>query len=63
VEVYDWRQKAWRSGPWTQDPQNAANREDRLRPDEISGGTVRVRVKESRLSWGASIWVETAVTN
>jgi hypothetical protein len=63
VEVYDWRQKAWRSGPWTQDPQNAANREDRLRPDEISGGTVRVRVKEPRLSWGASIWVETAVTN
>jgi hypothetical protein len=63
AELYDWRQKTWRSGPWTQDPQNAANREGRLRPDEISGGTVRVRVKEPRLSWGASIWVETALTN
>jgi hypothetical protein len=60
VEVYDWRQRTWRTGPWTPDPQNAAIIGGRLRADEISGGTVRVRVKEPRLSWGAAIWVEAA---
>lgn len=60
VDVYDWRSGAWRSGPWVTDPQNGVNRIGALSPDEISSGTVRVRIKEPRLTWGAFIEVQPA---
>ena len=63
VEVYDWRQRTWRSGPWTVDPHNPLRRQGDLGPDEVSGGTVRIRVKENRLTWGSYLQVEASASS
>lgn len=57
TEVYDWAAQSWRPGPWTEDPVDATRLTGDLMSSEVSGGVVRVRVREPRTGWGSFISV------
>ena len=53
VEVYDWSSRAWRAGPYTQDPASQLVMVAQLDPSEVGPGLVRVRLHEISLTWGS----------
>lgn len=56
AEVYDWARGAFLPASQVDpDPRPGV----RLGPEHIRDGLVRIRLREPRVTWGASIWVET----
>ena len=57
VAIYDWTARTWRQSGFSQDPATPLVMLSRLNPGEIRDGRVRVRARESTLSWGSDITV------
>lgn len=57
AELYDWGTHSWRPGPWREDPVDGGRLTGGVTPSEVSGGVVRVRVREPRTGWGSFISV------
>jgi hypothetical protein len=55
VEIYDWRARTWRAGPFSQDPASPIVRLAQLNAGEVRDGLVRVRAHEANLSWGTGL--------
>jgi hypothetical protein len=60
VAVYDWTARTWRQSDFSQDPSTPLVMLTQLNPSEIRDGRVRVRARESNLSWGSDITVRFA---
>jgi len=60
VEVFDWSSASWRQGPFRDATDSPLVAVIDLRPQELRGGIVRLRVHEAGLTWGSELAVRFA---
>jgi hypothetical protein len=60
MEIYDWSTASWGPSPWQADPNIGARHQTQLSPDQVHDGLVRLRVRETHPSWGATVTLSVA---